>query len=281
MAYETLNTSYAIPTEERGQQHPAIQASDYQPRGKDVPVNLVLSPASFDLLSDSAQALLPAVNTIPCYYGDETQDMIVIPDAVRWVPLGKPKLFKQDKSTGDVNELRRGDKFKGTNWRTATRLSLAAVIGHDSKTTGQVLLDGDGNPQIFTLKLTSSKTKLLSSRDAEDSTLDSLNQAILKHKKLSRMSLLHLVSVGLKAVPTKFEGEKDSSWGVMFQFDGGARELPEPIQSQMFTFVQSEAVKELLQNPFGIGAQPQGNNNESQPYAAESVDYADADAIPF
>lgn len=248
MSFDGINSQYAVQGEGGGQQYPAIQASVYQPRSLAESVSLCLSEDSVDLLTEQAKTLLnPQIITTD--YGEGPTAMYAIGNA-RFIILGMPRMFSMDKTTKEIFPLERGVKLSEINRVTATRLMVAIVVGD------KVLETAEGSPQIFTLKLTSTKTQLLNGdrNDPDYRSIQKLNDSLQKHFKVRNSILTHLVSVGLTVTTKKFTTSdgKQSSFGVMFEMVGGARPLPESLQAQMFRFVQADEVRELLADPFGL-----------------------------
>lgn len=180
--------------------------------------------------------------------------MFVFPDGCRFVILGIPKVFIYDKETGEYSHPQRGVRLAGTGKVTATRIPMAVI-----KPNGEFILDGEGQPQVFTLKLTSSKTALLNGDkyDPEFKSITGLNKALQAHFKKSRASLTHLVSVGLGVAPKKFTSRQgdQSSIGIMFTLEGNAKPLPESDQGLTFALVAQEDFKAFLADPFRLKAQ--------------------------
>jgi hypothetical protein len=183
-------------------------------------------------------------------------------------------MYAMDKETKEVHPLQKGQKLKTLNRVTAARLLLAMVIGDE------VVLDNDGNPQIFTLKLTSTKTSLIGGdRDAVGaSTIHSLNKSLAEYFKVKRQWLTHLVSVNIKVSPQKFTSSENgkSSVGVMFSLDGGAKALSPDNQKVLFDLVSSEDFKELAADPFHLNGKVEADNG----FEAVEVDDSD-NGIPF
>lgn len=255
--FQGINASYAVELEEGGVSYPAIQGTTYQPRTLKEAVQLCLSADSVDLLVDPACA---GWEMVECNFGDEDVPMFVIPKECRFVILGIPKVFIYDKESGEYSHPQRGVRLAGTGKVTATRLPLAVI-----KPDGEFILDGEGQPQIFTLKLTSSKTALLNGDkfDPEFKSIQGLNKALQAHFKKSRASLTHLVSVALGVAPKKFTSRQgdQSSIGIMFTLEGNAKPLPESAQALTFALVAQEDFKAFLADPFRLKAKTEDDAN--------------------
>lgn len=274
MSFDGINPQYAVETGngDGGMGFPPLQALTYQPRTLNEQVPLCLSAEAVDKLTEETYAALQCEIQMTNYGSDDVA-MHVIKGDVRWVILGKPSLFVMNKADKSITPLSKGklpDKCV-----TATRLFLLCVV------RDKILLNPEGTPQIFTLKLTSTKTKLISGdRTDKTGSIDALNEAVMKHyKKSGRMSMVHLVSVALgtkvEAITSRVSGE--TSKGVLFTISG-AKPLPAALQAQTFAMVQSEEIKELLQDPFGL------NRRNDAPVQSQQLpqynEMADED-IPF
>lgn len=269
---EGLNLAYAVPMEEVGASYPALQAMDYRPTRVNQEVPMCLSEDSFGMLDETYVATLGSDPDL-AYYGEDEVSIFKLPAGVRFTLLGIPGLFVYDKADGSYWRLTRGLKLKGTSKVTATRLPLLMLLPN-----GSFVLRADGNPQVFTLKLTSTKTKLLQGdkKDAEFKSIYGLNDKLKAHYGVKGQSLTHLVSVSIKAMSRKFSNGNDSSLGVMFEFEGGAKKLPEALQKQTFELLQDETVQQLIKDPFGLDSKPNEDNGEFIP-----DDVVNTDDVPF
>ena len=120
-----------------------------------------------------------------------------------------------------------------------------------------LILDTEGKPQIFTLKLTSSKTELVGygNSDPEMKTLVRFNSILQKHYKVrGNLNLLHLASLKLMVNPKEFTSREsgESSFGVMFSIDGGGKSLSEEQQQQVFDLISSEDIQAVFDDPFRL-----------------------------
>jgi hypothetical protein len=278
MSFQGVNADYGIAIEESGPKLPAIQANIYKPRTMSEKVSLCLSEESFDML-DTEQGQHLGCTPEVCNFGEEDVTMWALPDTVRFVVCGIPRLSLYDKTEKTFSVWPKGQKLKGTSFVTAARLTLAMV-----KPDGALLLDKDGqHPQLFTLKLTSSKTALINGdrNDPDFRTLQHLQEGLQKHFGKRGVSLTHLVSVGLKAVPKKFTSSDkgESSIGIMFCLDGGAKPLAEDSQSVVFNLIKQPDIQELIYDSFRLKSHLSANSDgNGKDETAEPVDY---DSIPF
>lgn len=245
-----LNIAYATAVQELSTAYPALQASEYRPRSMKESVSLCLSEDSFNMLSDeSAQMTIGADGAIDYVtFGEDEVGIFKLPEGVRYVALGIPKMFAIGKDDGKIDYLKRGEKLREANKVTITRVPLLMLMPD-----GGFVMDGD-RPQIFTLKLKSSKTKLVGGdiRNPEYRSLKSLQTALCKHYKVRNSSLVHLVSVEIGVKPEKFTNGTDSSMGIMFTLEGNAKPLSEPQQKIVFDLLQDESIQELITDPFGL-----------------------------
>jgi hypothetical protein len=248
--YEGVNADYGIYLDESGPKLPAIQATTYQPRTMGEKVALCLSEESFDMLAPDP-AMTELCTPEVCNFGEDDENMWKLPEGCRFIVLGVPRLYILDKDSGVYSYPVRGEKLAGTNRRTATRLILAML-----KPDGEMLLGVDGRPQLFTLKLTSTKTNLVTGDkyDPDFKSLQGMNNALQAHFKKRGVSLTHLVSVGIAATPRKFPSRTsgETSTGIMFTLVTGAKPLPESQQVLMFELLQDAEVLGMIQDPFRI-----------------------------
>jgi hypothetical protein len=222
-------------------------------------IPFVLSEDSVALLGDDWLSKIP-VEVMSCRFGKNAEEMILVPPTIRWVVVGKPRIFAMHKETRDISPLRKGLRMKANDLVTATRLLLAPVWDN------QVINGVDGNPQLVTLKLTSSKTNLIGgdSKDPSFSNLVSLNQALLDAYGLRKQPMLHLVSVRIDAIATELSNGQKASMGILFKFVGGARALSEPDQQRMAQLAGSDEVREFLADPFHLGSKTQGTYEDDE-----------------
>ncbi len=265
MTVTGINPKYAIESNQLGQQFPAIQADNYQPRSLDEQIDFCISEESYQLMEDSS----PLFNTeiIKCYFGRESVMMHKIISPVRWVFLTMPKIFLMDKKTKEISYPQKGMRLAGTNKVTVAKCFLACLAEDN------LILDTEGKPQIFTLKLTSSKTELVGygNSDPEMKTLVRFNSALQKHYKVrGNLNLLHLASLKLMVNPKEFTSREsgESSFGVMFTIDGGGKSLSEEQQQQVFELISSEEIKAVFDDPFRL--------KQSQASQAASVGYVNS-----
>lgn len=266
-----INANYGVAMEESGPSLPALQATSYQPRTMGEKVRLCLSGESFDMLSpDSPMAEL--CEAVVVNYGSDDLTMFALPAGCRWVVLGVPRLFVLDKDSGEIGYPIRGSRLAGTRKVTITRLTLAMVLPD-----GELLMGADGLPQLFSLKLKSNKTTLVTGdkRDPEFKSLGDLNKALQAHFKKRGVSLTHLVSVALIAAPKKFTSSVtgETSMGVMFQLQGGAKPLSEAQQLMMFELLKDQEVLGLIQDPFRLKKQSEDLGNQPMSINPDDIDF--------
>lgn len=267
----TLLSEYALPDTQQ-QKYPAFQADDYQPKSLKSKINICLAESSVELLSpESIEQLNLEIK--PVTFGENEANVFVPRSTVEFVFLGLPRLFLYDKETQRYEALTSGTKLAGTKKVTAAKLFMCVAIA------GELLLDNDAQPQVFTLNLKSSKTSLLKAKfpSAGDGTLHSLNAALTKHYHLKGW-ITHLASVKLHAMPEKFTSSVsgDSSLGIKFALDGTATPLSEPNQKAMFELLQHPDLLADLQNPYKLASLPPTNASSTftQPVYGEDLDIA-------
>jgi hypothetical protein len=256
-------SEYAVDGERSGPAFPWIQADMYKPGNLKTEIRLGLPGAAMDMM-DQESPLMGALTYTTASFGvsDDEVPFGAFNPGIRWVILCRPKLAGMIKATGDIVPLAKGMKDRGEV--TVSRLFLACLIADGFVRTV------DGEIQVFTLKLKSSKTAFIGNdRDkdfgqkanADHRTISQLNGALLAHAKGKPGQWLgHTVSVELGAVPEKFtsatasaNGKKESSMGIRFVFpaDSTAKPLPAALLPDVFGFVTSDSFKELAKNPFG------------------------------
>jgi len=243
-----LNPEYGTKST-TGEALPVIMAENYEPKMKDK-VSLCLLANKTHSMNEEGLKSLNLSPSVVQFGNDEDCHILTGLNQHRFVILAKPDLFVMDKDTKKVlDRLQKGMKLGKII--TVAKLYLAILKSDD-----KLLMDHSGlTPQICTLKLSSTKTKLIfDNQNPKASTIDSLNRALQSHFKLSD-NLVHLVSVAIIPHPTKFTSNDDlkkSSVGIMFQFDGGCRILTEENQKLISALVQSDRFIEMNKDPFGI-----------------------------
>lgn len=228
------------------QYYPSLQASCYQPKITDK-LELVLGEKSLVLLSDAAKALMISGTMQTAFTDDsEVQTVSIVAPSVRWVFLGFPTAkFVRSKETKKVQSLASGMKFKEQNLESVAKLFLAAVIGNE------LIRDADGNVQVFTLALNSTKTKLIEDKDPEYRSVRKLNNWLIKKYSLdSEKMWLHLCSVPLIAQPTKLGTDKSVSIGAMYVISDMPQILHPDIQKDIAFTANSPEMKILVNDPF-------------------------------
>ena len=267
--YGTLSTS--------GESLPVIMAENYAPKIKDQ-VALCLLADKTNGMDEGELASLKLTPSVVQYGNDDDCNILTgLNHDNRFVILAKPDLYVMSKDDKKIlGRLQKGMKLGAII--TVAKLYLAVL-----KTDGSLVMDqSNEQPQIFTLKLTSTKTKLIfDNQNPKASTIDSLNRALKSHYK-SANNLVHLVSVSIVANPTKFTSSTDakqSSVGVMFAFEGSAKPLSDANQKLMSELVQSDRFIELNSNPFGMLGTKEPVESLDDSVEAESED--NPSCLPF
>lgn len=242
----TLGTSF----DESKQRFPALQPTTYQP-SLDSTIHFCLGESSVDLLADNIKNEWKSNPKETHFTNDsDVQTSYIIPSGLQWVFLGFPKTFMRNKADKrDVRPFQSGFKLKENGFESVTKLFLAAIANE------KPILDNNGDIQVFTLLLNSSKTKLIEGykQPAEYRSLKKLNGWLVKKFNLAPNQLwLHLASVPFSAKPEKFSNGEASSIGVMYQIDGMPVVLPPETQKQLSALASSNIIKALLSDPFVI-----------------------------
>jgi hypothetical protein len=274
---------YAVENEGGGPRFPWIQASVRTPVNMKAAIGMGLVRDSFAKLDESSAATLnKSLSWIETSYDDEgtPTEFGAVSEDVRWVILCRPKILGMVKATREIVPLAKGMKERGEV--TIARLLLGCVVN------GELIRDAEKNPQIFTLKLRSTKTALIGSEFDKDcgigrndgyNTIAKLNAALVEHGKAKAGSwLAHGVSVQFAAIADKFpskDGESESI-GVRFVFKegAGARPLPKAIVKDIHALITSPDFKELAANPFAKQAK-----KEDEEYSF--VVHAEGDVAPI
>lgn len=260
-----INASYGAELASKGQKYPAIQPDIRKVESIKTVVNLCLNDTSLGLLSENAAKFFGSNPKTVCFDGENDQTVYVIPEGIRWVVMGFPQTFMQHKSdAANIRPLQKGFKLAANDFKSATKLLMAAIVDDG------FVLNSDGAIQLFTLKLTSSKTKLTKNVDAEDKEyrcLTRLNDTLIKRDNLPRQSWIHCVSVSIGTETRKFTSKSttsangSSSFGYLYTLVGGARNLPDALAKQSFMLSQSNEVKDFLKDPFSI-YKPKGESSD-------------------
>lgn len=243
---------FTVEMDEVGSSYPSIQATQYQPRSLKEKVELCLAESSMDLLSEEVAAEIAALTTADtAIFDDEGTETAIfkLQKDVRFVVLGMPSIFHLDKNAEEILPKSKKRNLKGSNIVTITRLPMVMI-----KPDNTLVMDGD-TPQIFTLKLKSSKTMLVTGnrKDKEFKSLRDVQKGLQKHYGLSgKQACLHLASVKIAVTPQVFSNGKDSSIGILYTLDGGAKELPKELWPITFSLMQDEETLRLLKDPFGL-----------------------------
>lgn len=275
-----VGADYAIDGESGGASYPWIQADNYRPSNAKSKIAIGITAESLALAG--SEILSDAVNMESASYDDEGTEVEFgyFDIGVRWVILAKPRTLGMHKATGEIVPLAKG--MKGRGEITVCRLLLGCIVGDE------LVMDDDGNPQIFTLKLKSSKTAFIGSdrdkdfgvsRNNNHRTIAQLNDALLKRANGKPGQWLgHTVSVELGAVAEKFSNaDGESSLGIRFIFPEGsiARPLPKRVLDKVFKFITTDEFKTLARNPF---ARPQ---QQVEPTPTSLAVDEDFDEMPF
>lgn len=265
-----INASYGVELSTKSQKYPALQPDVRKVETLKTSVNICLNETSLGLLSESAAKYFGSKTKTVCFDGENDQTVYLLPEGIRWVVMGIPQTFMQNKKDdSDIRPLQKGFKLAANGFKSVTKLLMAAIVDDG------FVLDSNGSVQFFTLKLTSSKTKLTKNVDPKDKDfrcLTRLNDAIIKHQNLPKQSWLHCVSVALGTKTEKFQNAAgDSSFGFLYTLEGNARNLPENLAKTSFMLVQSKEVRDFLKDPFGI-SKPKNEDTPDDSEYSESFD---------
>ncbi|MEM9116909.1 MAG: hypothetical protein AAGD09_03395 [Cyanobacteria bacterium P01_F01_bin.56] len=244
-------SQFTVEIDDVGASYPAIQATNYEPKNLKEHVDLCLAESSMDLVSEEVSKELASLteSDVAIFDKEGTETTIFkLDEGVRFVVLGLPSICHFDKEANEILPRQKRD-LKGTGIVTITRLPLLMV-----KLDGTLVMDGE-EPQIFTLKLKSTKTTLVTGdrRDKEFKSLRDVQKGLQKHYGLKgRDACLHLASVKIIAQPQIFSNGSDSSVGIRYALDGAAKELPRELWPVTFSLMQNDEVMRLIKDPFNL-----------------------------
>jgi hypothetical protein len=257
---DSFDSSLAMEGDSTGSRYPAIMVDDYKPKGLKTKVQLGLTQDGIDLLDDRATGLLDGEPITAIYSDGKVEELFYcFSGNTRWVVLSQPRLFAQNKESGDISPLAKGMRDRGEV--TISKVLLGCLVD------GKLVLDDEGFPQIFTLKLRSSKTSLIGNNRDKDggvadnkgqSTIAALNNAVRSSCKGAAKNawVAHLASVELGVIAELFESKPDakgkvqSSMGVRFVFGEGAKKVPDAAAKTIAEFIGTEEFKAFALNPF-------------------------------
>ena len=277
---------YAIDSESSGTRYPHIQADNYLPSNLKTIIRLGSPNTALELLPIESP-IFTATTFETFMFGDDGDETTLglFNSSVRWVVLSRSKIFGLVKAENRVVPLLKGLKERGEV--TVSQLLLGCVVDD------VLILDNDEKPQIFTLKLKSSKTSFIGKESEKDSgqdrnnghrTIAQLNKAIVnKSGGKAGQWMAHTVSIELGAVPEKFtSGDGKSSWGIRFVFPAGsvAKPLNAANSKAIFELVTSDDFKAFASDPFGLAKKAtiaEAPTNSIAP----TGDWTEDDGMPF
>lgn len=248
-------TQFVVKSEKQGPRYPWLQIDNYKPSKDEVP-GIVVPEGSLALLSPEGAEMLSDSKPVEVSYGGgESSLAYAIPDDVRWVILCEPNTWHvAEKATGKVRRIFKGLKF-GDTYISVAKVFLACERG------GKLMLDADGQAQIWGLKLSSLRTEWIKTNregQIDGKTIVDLNKALCEKHDVKGW-LTQLVSVPLCAysrVRKSTQKQGASSIGVMFGFTpkGSPKALSADDQAKVFALVTSDDFKSLAKDPFNLEA---------------------------
>jgi len=235
-----------------------LQADRYQPELDSV-VKVGFVEESLELLSESTQAALNCAEPRKIYVGNDGDTaMFYEPQAdLRLVVLKIPRLFVVD-DKGNYGHLTKGLKLSESKLKTVARLHMAMIID------GELAMTDDGELEIVTLNLRSSKTELIGNVSDKPGagTLRALNNALLARMKQRRKSLIHMASIVIGAEPKLFKSKVngESSKGIMFKMLSGGRLLS--LEQLAIVRESMDSLEDDFKDPFHISGKTAPVSNE-------------------
>lgn len=236
-----------------GARCPALQATTYEPSKPSETIGFALSPevVELGLLTTKSIELLVMKPIVACYASAEVE-MLEITTGIRWIILSKPRIFGMDKADKKIYPIEQGVRLKDLGRVTIVKLFLAAIIGDE------MLMADDGTPQLFTFRLKSTNTMLVSNRqDPKMSTIDSLNRSLQKHFAAPTSWCAHFVSVGLQPYAEKKTSSADASQSKIatsYRFVGAAIPVPQKFHAAVYSLISSPEFMAMAADPFRIHA---------------------------
>lgn len=247
VAEVALNPKYIVEEESQGTSLPSLQADDYSPK-KNQKLKIVLNETSWELISDDVkESIAFEEHAIDWDDGKGDQPMYEIEDA-RWVILSRPRIYNLHRETNQVTRGYIKDADYGKNYKTVSRIALACLVGDE------LLKGDDGEVQVFTLKLTSTKTTWIKK---EKRSIHALNNAVKKGMGARGNNwVCHLVSNDIIAYPhvavSAKNGEKSNSTRFGFAEGSAAKNLSEENCALTHALITSDEFRELADSGFGL-----------------------------
>ncbi len=248
--------------QQSGVSFPNIMAFDYEPK-PDQQIPLVLIKKNWEEMSDVVKAQLDLTEGITRFNKNSTEVMKGI-EKCRFVVLTYPKVYGMSRIDDRevISPLQQNENFSQSGRKSVARVFLALITPDN-----ELVIDESGDPQIFTLKLTSTKVSLFlyQTKDKSAKTLNDLCDALAEaYNKESNEFLAHLVSVRITAEHCIFGSKaKGFSDGCKFVLDGSARALKPEIQQKINDFINTKKNKDLFKDPFRLGKPEIANDSEN------------------
>jgi hypothetical protein len=229
---------------------PALQVTNYAPKTTEK-VQFALSLDNAELLSEESRQLLQ-LEKINASFKSADVEMMAINADVRVVVLKQPKIYAVDKENNSLFFDSRTADYK----RCITIAWVILGIMVDDT----IITDVNGDPQAFTLKLTSNKTMLIYSGNKEVTTIANINQYLQKVvKNGAKKWLTHLVSFKLEPVPVRRVSKNDSklsSVGVEYVINDRSTLHQVPDVDAMQEFMNSDIVSEVHDRLYSLLSAP-------------------------
>jgi hypothetical protein len=232
-----VSEEYAVVEAEVGQKYPAIQLSKTQPKaGEDT--SFVIAEKSYKMLSGSVFERLGLREKLVYFGNSETPEHCMeITADYRILFWGIPSVCYVKNVDGKEKIRERGGDM-GEGETTISRVLVSFVVNNE------IVRDDNGDPQMFTFKLRSFGTQLVSKR------LPELRDVIKKAANCNH-SLLHVVHCGIELKPVLRKSKKntESSWAVDLNIVDYAP-FPNSEHPSLFSIASSENVRSFMKDPF-------------------------------
>lgn len=253
-----VSEEYAVVEAEVGQKYPAIQLSKSQPKvGEET--SFVIAEKSYKMLPASVFEKLGLKEKLVYFGNSETPEKCMeITANYRVLFWGIPSVCYVKKVDGK-ERIRERDGDMGEGETTLSRVLISFVV--DNK----VVNKDDGTPQLFTFKLKSFDTQLVSKR------LPELRE-ILRKAANSTHNLIHLVHCGIELSPVLRKSKKSAvtSWAVDLNILDYAP-FPGSKHAFLYSIASSEEVRSFMSDPFYLKQRSSGQEEDERQSLMRSI----------
>lgn len=231
--------------EKQRQKYPALQLNQYKGLAPNTQLFWCFAQESFALIPEGLREWFQ-FEELEAWYGDDKPVKIYKINAdIRFVPLYIPRLFKENKVSGEISKLSTfidGD-------RSIAKLFLIPVVDNQ-------LLALESKFLIVTLKLRSFRTKeIIGDSEFDEGTLNKLSAELAKKgyggKGKTNVHFVNLkITPGTSVYKSSKKGSGDSSRGVSYKLESAKLNTPEMMALISGGF--TEELKKDILDPFGL-----------------------------